>query len=37
MLFIKVYILLYCLDGYPQGKNDQLLMILSAIGKPTEE
>lgn len=21
-------------DGYPQGKNDQLVMILSALGKP---
>ena len=25
------------LDGYPQGRNDQLFMILSAIGKPTED
>lgn len=24
-------------NGYPQGKGDQLFMILSAIGKPTEE
>ncbi len=24
-------------DGYPQGRNDQLAMILSTIGKPTEE
>lgn len=23
-------------NGYPQGKADQLFMILSAIGKPTE-
>lgn len=24
-------------DGYPQGRNDQLFMIISAIGKPTED
>ena len=24
------------LDGYPQGRNDQLAMILSTIGKPSE-
>ena len=34
-LFIKVNIF-YELDGYPQGRNDQLAMILSTIGKPTE-
>jgi hypothetical protein len=34
-LFIKVN-LFYKLDGYPQGRNDQLAMILSTIGKPTE-
>lgn len=25
------------IDGYPQGRNDQLAMILSTIGKPSEE
>jgi hypothetical protein len=24
-------------DGYPQGRNDQLAMILSTLGKPTNE
>ena len=25
------------LDGYPQGRNDQLAMILSTLGKPTNQ
>jgi len=25
------------IDGYPQGRNDQLAMILSTLGKPTNE
>ena len=36
MLFIKVSFF-FNLDGYPQGRNDQLAMILSTIGKPTEQ
>lgn len=35
-LFIKVSFF-FNLDGYPQGRNDQLAMILSTIGKPTEQ
>ena len=28
---------LYDIDGYPQGRNDQLAMILSTLGKPTPQ
>jgi hypothetical protein len=27
----------YYQDGYPQGRNDQLAMILSTLGKPTTQ
>jgi hypothetical protein len=39
VLYIKVIIIIKSknIDGYPQGRNDQLAMILSTIGKPTEK